>query len=276
MPISFADLTIGHAYDRPFLAKAWGYRSHAALGRGIVTPSGQSLIILFITKEKQASLEQYEDDFDGEYLHMDGETSRTNDTRLENSLGREHVHLFYRARHHQPFTYHGEIYLVAASITAGGKPSRFTFCNSMSLATATSAIVTEETAHGDVEAEFVPDEEGRRILRQHVTYERSRKNRARALEIHGTICIACGFDFNAVYGLELAQDFIEVHHTKSITKTDGVVDPENDLVPLCSNCHSMVHRRVGRIFSIEELKNRLASNKSAETVLNSSPRVERP
>jgi predicted HNH restriction endonuclease len=65
----------------------------------------------------------------------------------------------------------------------------------------------------------------------------------------------CEFDFNAVYGADLARNFIEVHHTRSITEIDGgLVNPETDLIPLCSNCHSMAHRERGRIIPIEELR----------------------
>jgi predicted HNH restriction endonuclease len=35
-----------------------------------------------------------------------------------------------------------------------------------------------------------------------------------------------------------------VHHLNPISQTEGEheVDPVNDLIPLCSNCHSMIHR----------------------------------
>ena len=32
------------------------------------------------------------------------------------------------------------------------------------------------------------------------------------------------------------------------------MNPETDLVPLCANCHAMVHRRRTTVTSIEELK----------------------
>lgn len=42
-------------------------------------------------------------------------------------------------------------------------------------------------------------------------YERKATNRLRAIEIHGTTCVVCGFNFEEVYG-EHRKDFIEVHH----------------------------------------------------------------
>ena len=121
-----------------------------------------------------------------------------------------------------------------------------------------SALETESITHGSELDDYIPDEEGRKRVRQHIEYERSPKNRAKAIEIHGTICTACGFDFNAVYGAHFAQSYIEIHHVESITTLGGKpVDPRTDLVPLCSNCHSMVHRQRGKILSVTELRDLL-------------------
>lgn len=35
------------------------------------------------------------------------------------------------------------------------------------------------------------------------------------------------------------------------------VDPETDLVPLCSNCHKMIHRKKAKPLTLEELKNKI-------------------
>jgi 5-methylcytosine-specific restriction protein A len=88
----------------------------------------------------------------------------------------------------------------------------------------------------------------------HVSYERSPRNRAEAIRIHGTKCHCCGFDFDLVYGPTLARSYIEIHHIKSITDTQGIVNPATDLVPICPNCHNMVHRRRGKIIPIPELQ----------------------
>lgn len=86
-------------------------------------------------------------------------------------------------------------------------------------------------------------------------YERDPVNRALCLEIHGTVCKACGFDFGETYG-EIGEGFIEVHHADQLSENGGeavVVNPLTDLVPLCSNCHSMAHRRTPP-YSVEDLK----------------------
>ena len=74
-------------------------------------------------------------------------------------------------------------------------------------------------------------------------YERNRRARQRAIEIHGLDCKGCGFNFQTTYG-KLGKDYIEVHHVVPISqiKVGYEVNPETDLVPLCANCHAMVHR----------------------------------
>lgn len=85
-------------------------------------------------------------------------------------------------------------------------------------------------------------------------YERDATNRRKAIEIHGTTCKACGFDFEKVYG-ERGRNFIEVHHIKPLHMTKEIrVNPETDLVPLCANCHRMIHRDPQHVLTIEELK----------------------
>ncbi|BBO35221.1 hypothetical protein PLANPX_4833 [Lacipirellula parvula] len=78
------------------------------------------------------------------------------------------------------------------------------------------------------------------------------------MKIHGHICKVCDFDFDATYGADLAHQYIEIHHTRSITELHGqVIDPAVDLAPMCANCHKMAHRRTVAIVSIEELQNRV-------------------
>ncbi|UXH46431.1 HNH endonuclease [Rossellomorea vietnamensis] len=114
------------------------------------------------------------------------------------------------------------------------------------------------TINSDLEAEEV--EEGRGIegnVKYYYgkRYERDSKNRRLAIKKHGTICHACEFDFEEVYG-ERGRDFIEIHHIKPLSTLEESVEinPETDLVPLCSNCHRMVHRRKDEVLSIDELK----------------------
>jgi 5-methylcytosine-specific restriction protein A len=84
-------------------------------------------------------------------------------------------------------------------------------------------------------------------------YERKKLNRDACLRLRGTICTGCGFDFGKIYG-PIAEGFIEVHHVESLASNGEVfIDPAVDLVPLCSNCHSVVHR-VAPPMPISELR----------------------
>jgi hypothetical protein len=85
-------------------------------------------------------------------------------------------------------------------------------------------------------------------------YERNPENRKKAIEIHGLSCAVCGFNFEEVYG-ERGKDFIEVHHVKPLSAIGEqvAIDPKNDLVPVCSNCHRMIHRRKDAVLTVEEL-----------------------
>lgn len=71
---------------------------------------------------------------------------------------------------------------------------------------------------------------------KHVKYERNLKNRSRAIEIHGTTCCICDFNFNDFYGEEIAMNYIEIYHLEPVSKIEKIIDPSKDLVPVCSNC----------------------------------------
>ena len=74
-------------------------------------------------------------------------------------------------------------------------------------------------------------------------YERSRFNRAMCLRAHGFRCMACGDKLSNKYGV-VAQELVHVHHIKPVSTLGGatLVDPIKDLVPLCPNCHNVIHR----------------------------------
>jgi predicted HNH restriction endonuclease len=106
------------------------------------------------------------------------------------------------------------------------------------------------------------DIEGRTIKYFTTKYERSRKNRKAAIKARGTKCMACDFDFRKKYG-ELGEEFIEVHHIKALfdLEEEIPINPSTDLVCLCSNCHRMIHKKKGKIISVDELKKLIERNK---------------
>lgn len=74
-------------------------------------------------------------------------------------------------------------------------------------------------------------------------YERDSRNRELCIEAKGARCAICGFDFGAVYG-PIGEGFIHVHHIVPVSKLGAgyVIDPVRDLIPVCPNCHAMLHR----------------------------------
>ena len=127
MEISFEKLKLGIEYERTFLADLWGYKGHQAISRGVVTPTGTSKIILFVTKEKQSSSIQYNDYIKGKTLFWEGEDKHGSDNRIINSgKEKDEIHLFYREIHHTPFVYYGEIFLEDYKLYSN-QPSKFSF-----------------------------------------------------------------------------------------------------------------------------------------------------
>jgi hypothetical protein len=125
MDLSF--LTIGTKYPRPELAQRWGYQSHHAISRGVVTPQGEKIILLFVTCIKQETLTQYRDYISGDLLIGEGQERHGTDDRIINAAkASDEVHLFYREVHHSPFEYKGRVFLLNA-VRKDDAPSQFVF-----------------------------------------------------------------------------------------------------------------------------------------------------
>jgi Predicted restriction endonuclease len=106
----------------------------------------------------------------------------------------------------------------------------------------------------DVEREYYEGEKRERLSSY---YERDPKARKACLDEYGYICRACDFNFEKIYG-ELGKNYIQVHHIKPLHKIGKryKIDPINDLVPLCANCHVMIH--IGTIErTIEDLRKKI-------------------
>lgn len=75
-------------------------------------------------------------------------------------------------------------------------------------------------------------------------YERNSAARQKCIDVHGSRCKVCGFDFGDFYGKEM-DGYIHVHHTTPLYEIGEtyVVNPEIDLVPVCANCHAVIHKK---------------------------------
>ncbi len=88
-------------------------------------------------------------------------------------------------------------------------------------------------------------------------YERNRKAREQCIVLKGPRCAVCGMDFLETYG-EIGRDFIHVHHLVPISSigSEYELDVKRDLVPVCPNCHYMLHRK-NPPYTIDEIKKNL-------------------
>lgn len=85
-------------------------------------------------------------------------------------------------------------------------------------------------------------------------------------EMHNgkVFCVVCGFEFFKAYG-EIGKDFIELHHVKLVHLMDiegesmNIEQALRNVATVCSNCHRMIHRKQGKMLSIDELRASLSS-----------------
>jgi predicted HNH restriction endonuclease len=92
-------------------------------------------------------------------------------------------------------------------------------------------------------------------------YERDSNARRICIELFGARCSICGFDFGAVYGQSL-DGFIHVHHLTPLHKIgkDYVVNPKTDLIPVCPNCHAVIHSKRPQL-TVEQVRQILQKSK---------------
>lgn len=89
--------------------------------------------------------------------------------------------------------------------------------------------------------------------------ERNPHARERCIAFHGTACAVCNVDLGDVYGEEFSGK-IHVHHLKPISEfhDEHNVDPENELCPVCPNCHMIMHCKKDTPYNPSEVKKFIA------------------
>ena len=110
--------------------------------------------------------------------------------------------------------------------------------------------------------------EGQQITKNIVGRKRSQKLRNAAISYYkaknnGALrCSVCGFCFEERYK-SIGNDFIEIHHEHPISQfTDdefdtNLIEALENVKPVCSNCHRMIHNNASKPLTIEELKSLL-------------------
>lgn len=94
-------------------------------------------------------------------------------------------------------------------------------------------------------------------------YERDRAARTACIAKFGLRCVVCDMSFAERYG-EIGRGFIHVHHKKplAIRRSEYQLRPTIDLVPVCPNCHAMLHTQNPPL-SINDLQAIYHRNKEA-------------
>ena len=94
-------------------------------------------------------------------------------------------------------------------------------------------------------------------------YERNAKARDACIAHHGYACSVCGFNFEQRYGAA-GRNIIHVHHLVPLSEIGGeyVLDPVKDMLPVCPNCHAVIHSTVPAL-TVETLRTHLAISKNA-------------
>lgn len=166
---------------------------------------------------------------------------------------------------HWRLTTHGEAYLAAqAPILDYLLNNGFSYTDiSQTLANITPETpVAPPSTPRYFDENIIISEGYRQETRQQVA-RRSARLRQAAIE-HYTrdgriVCAVCDFDFEHVYG-ELGRGFIEIHHQVPIvayTEEDverTLQEALANVVPLCANCHRMIHRSRNHMLTVDELR----------------------
>lgn len=94
-------------------------------------------------------------------------------------------------------------------------------------------------------------------------YERNGMARSACIKHHGAVCAICNFNFEAAYGA-IGKGFIHVHHIIPLAeiRREYEIDPIRDLIPVCPNCHAIIHL-TQPVMSVEELRSYLTISKNA-------------
>ena len=113
--------------------------------------------------------------------------------------------------------------------------------------------------------------EGTQLIVQTKIYQRSQELRKKAIthytDENGRIqCKVCSFDFEEVYG-EHGKGYIEIHHQKPVFQFDGddlkrtITNALENVIPVCANCHRMIHRSRINVLSLDDMKKIFIKNR---------------
>lgn len=93
-------------------------------------------------------------------------------------------------------------------------------------------------------------------------FERNPKARAECIKEYGSQCSICGFDFGKFYGSEF-NGKIHVHHIIPLNeiRKEYEINPKLDLIPVCANCHMILHSKRNGTYTKDEVKEFIRKSK---------------
>ena len=240
----------GSKYTRPDIKEIAGIPRDTKGGpwhTGIVEHDGEFLIFANVGTQGRTG-HDYHNRWDGSVLcwyHQNG--SDIGWPSVKRLLRDDStVHLFWCGSNMAPFEYAGNVKAIEVRDT--------------------SPVQVRWSIVSNVDAGFFrgPDEILLREYREGAVrrvrvnaYERDRAARQECIDYYGSACSACDLRFEDRYG-DVGAGYVHVHHLVPISEigAEYVVDPIEDLRPVCPNCHAMIHQRRPP-FSIEDLRNML-------------------
>jgi hypothetical protein len=110
---------------------------------------------------------------------------------------------------------------------------------------------SEAAERRDVDPIEYLERDPRKVLA--IAYDRNRFARQACIDHYGARCFICGWEPGALFGEEFAG-VIHVHHRTpvSVNRAAHRISPVQDLVPVCPNCHALIHAG-GRTRSADEI-----------------------
>lgn len=77
-------------------------------------------------------------------------------------------------------------------------------------------------------------------------------------------CLACNFNFESFYG-EIGKGYIEIHHLNPIFARESNFEQSiskavDGVVPVCANCHRIIHRKNDQLLTIPSLQELIRAN----------------
>lgn len=106
-----------------------------------------------------------------------------------------------------------------------------------------------------------PHVENRRVVRTHLSRERSGILATNCKIRDRYRCQVCRMRFEDVYG-DIGQDFAEAHHIIPLSRLKSAVTHTlDDLTTVCSNCHRMLHKMKGEREDLGKLRHILCRSR---------------